>query len=65
MNYERMTRLALFVTRDELDKWDKHDINEMVDACGAEATLDFLHAYENRYGTNLRQQIEWVTEVKE
>ena len=65
MNYQRMTRLAIFVTRDELDKWDRHDINEMVDACGAEATFDFLNAYQDRYGTNLRQQIEWVTEVKE
>lgn len=64
MNYERMTRVALYVAPAKMDEWERSNIENMVESCGSEATYDFLNAYQNRFGINLEQQMSWVLDME-
>ncbi len=64
-NYGKMTRLACFIAPASMDEWERSDIENMVESCGSEATYDFLNAYQNRFGIDLKRQIGWVLEMEE
>ena len=63
MNYERMTRVALYVAQAGMEDWPKSSVENMADQCGAEASYDFFQALQRRYGVDCSQQLEWLDEI--
>ena len=64
-NYKNMTRLACFVAQVGMDKWERRDVEFMVEECGWEAADDFYERYENTFGVGCAQQREWIAEIAE
>ena len=55
-----MKKLACMVAMD-LYEWDKRDIESMVEGIGCLKTvLDFLEAYGNTFGLDMKDKIEWA-----
>ncbi len=46
MNYERMTRVALYVAQGGMEDWPKSSVEDMAEQCGAEASYDFYQAFQ-------------------
>ena len=63
-DYHRLMTLALYITPDLTD-WDISEFEHMVRVVGTQTVVDFLKAYENNFGIDLSQQIEWAMGVKE
>ena len=41
--------------------WDKNDIELMLDGVGCvETVVDFLKAYQNTFGVDMKDKIEWA-----
>ena len=59
MTYRRMTKLACLIAVDVYDL-DKHDIEAMVESVDAETVVDFLKAYRDLFGLDLKDKIEWA-----
>ena len=65
MGYRQMKNLACYVATNIYD-WDKRDIEDMVEQVGCiETVVDFLTAYEHRFGLGLKDKIEWALSVEE
>ncbi len=63
MNYERMTRVALYVAQGGMEDWPKSSVEDMAEQCGAEASYDFYQALQRRYGVDCSQQLDWLDEI--
>ena len=63
-DYHRLLTLALFIAPD-LTRYDISNFEHMVEMCGVQTVVDFLKAYEDNFGLDLSQQIEWAMEAKE
>tara|TARA_Y100000114_G_C11683854_1_gene289993 strand:+ start:640 stop:840 length:201 start_codon:yes stop_codon:yes gene_type:complete len=63
-DYDQLMTLALFVAPD-LTRYDISDFEHMVEMCGVQTVVDFLKAYEDNFGLDLSQQIEWAMGAKE
>ena len=58
--YWWMRKLACYVCIDIYD-WDKDDIELMVaDIRCVETVVDFLRAYQNTFGVDMKDKIEWA-----
>ena len=58
--YLYMRKLACFMSPDIYD-WDKNDIELMLDGVGCvETIVDFLRAYQNTFGVDMKDKIEWA-----
>ena len=58
--WRNMVRVACFVSVDIYD-WDKNDIELMVrDIRCVETVVDFLKAYQNIFGVDMKDKIEWA-----
>ena len=58
--WRNMVRVACYVSIDIYD-WDKNDIELMVrDIRCVETVVDFLRAYQNTFGVDMRDKIEWA-----
>ena len=65
MGYREMKNLACYVAVNLYD-WDKQDIESMVEQVGCiETVVDFLTAYEHRYGIDMKDKIEWALLAEE
>lgn len=64
-NYKNMTRLACFVSQAGMDKWERRDVEFMVEDCGWEAVDDFYELYERLYHIDCSLQREWINELAE
>ena len=60
MGYEKMRDLACYIAISIWD-WDKDDIEAMVEQIRCKETVvDFLRAYEDRFGIDMKDKIEWA-----
>ena len=60
MGYRQMKELACYVATNLYD-WDKQDIEDMVEQVGCvETVVDFLQAYEEQFGVDMQDKIEWA-----
>ncbi len=58
--WRNMVRVACYVSIDIYD-WDKNDIKLMVrDIRCVETVVDFLRAYQNTFGVDMKDKIEWA-----
>ena len=65
MNYQHMTRVAIYVAQAGMEDWPKSSVEHMADQCGAEASYDFFQALQRRYGVDCTRQLEWLDEIQE
>ena len=60
MGYREMRELACYIAISIWD-WDKHDIEGMVEQIRCKETVvDFLRAYQDRFGIDMKDKIEWA-----
>ena len=60
MGYRQMRNLACYVAMSIYD-WDKQDIEDMIEQVGCiETVVDFLTAYQDRFGIGMKDKIEWA-----
>ena len=65
MGYRQMKDLACYVAVNLYD-WDKQDIESMVEQVGCiETVVDFLTAYQDRFGIGMKDKIEWALLAEE
>ena len=65
MGYRQMKELACYVATNLYD-WDKQDIEDMVEQVGCiETVVDFLTAYEGRFGVEMEDKIGWALLAEE
>ena len=65
MGYREMKILACYTAINIYD-WDKQDIEDLVEQVGCiETVVDFLTAYEHRFGLDLKDKIEWALLAEE
>ena len=58
--YAKMKDLACYVSINLYDM-DKDDIDSLVETVGCiETVVDFLLEYQDRYGLDLREKVEWA-----
>ncbi len=58
--YWWMRKLACYVSIDIYD-WGKNEIELMVDDVGCvETVVDFLKAYQDTFGVDMKDKIEWA-----
>ena len=60
MGYRQMKNLACYVATNLCD-WGKQDIEDMLEQVGCvETVVDFLQAYEEQFGVDMQDKIEWA-----
>ena len=60
MGYREMRELACYIAISIWD-WDKDDIEAMVEQIRCKETVvDFLRAYQDRFGIGMKDKIEWA-----
>ena len=58
--WRNMVRVACYVSTDIYD-WGKNEIELMVeDIRCVETVVDFLRAYQNTFGVDMKDKIEWA-----
>lgn len=58
--WRNMRKLACYVSTN-IDDWGKNEIELMVaDIRCVETVVDFLRAYQNTFGVDMKDKIEWA-----
>ena len=63
--YRNMMRLAGWVADQNVTKYNRHDIEMLVEEVGWEAAYDFYEMLGRAYGSSVDQILEWITEIEE